>query len=101
MDHQSDVITKLDVDIIIPSDFAVIIWNDDVTSMEFVVEVLTKVFNKEPQDAAKLMMDVHMSGFGTAGVYSYDIALSKKSKADAMSQEKGFPLKLTVQELPG
>ena len=98
MEHQTQLDVRHDIEIKKPSDYAVIIWNDNVTTMDFVVNVLTKVFHKEPQDAAALMMDVHEKGQGIAGVYTYDIAVSKKATADAMSAEKGFPLKLTLRE---
>ena len=99
MDRQPDIMTRHDIDVKMPSDFAVIIWNDDVTTMDFVVEVLTKVFNKEPYEAAALMIDVHEKGHGIAGVYTYDVAVSKKARADAMSHEKGFPLAITIEEI--
>lgn len=82
-----------------PSDFEVVIWNDEVTTMDFVVHILTTVFLKEPQAAAALMMEVHENGHGIAGVYTLDIAASKKARADAMSAENGFPLKLTLREI--
>ena len=82
-----------------PSEYAVVIWNDDITTMEFVVSVLTRVFGKTSQDAAQLMMEVHEAGQGIAGVYTYDTAITKKARADAMSAEKGFPLRLTLREI--
>ena len=99
MDQQTNVDVRHDIKLKKPSDYAVIIWNDDITTMEFVVSVLTKVFHKKPQDAAALMMEVHENGQGIAGVYTYDIAVSKKARTDAMSAEKNFPLKLTLKEI--
>ena len=99
MDQQTSADIRHDVKLKKPSDYAVIIWNDDITTMEFVVSVLTKVFHKKPQEAAALMMEVHESGHGVAGVYTYDIAISKKARTDAMSAEKNFPLKLTLKEI--
>ena len=99
MEQQTKVARRQSVKLKKPSDYAVIIWNDDITTMEFVVSVLTKVFHKAPQEAAALMMDVHENGHGVAGVYTYDIAVSKKARADAMSLEKGFPLALTLEEI--
>ena len=99
MEQQTKVAIRQNVALRSPSDYAVIIWNDDITTMDFVVSVLTKVFHKAPQEAAALMMDVHEKGHGIAGVYTYDIAVSKKARADAMSMEKGFPLVLTLEEI--
>ena len=99
MDQLISVEIKNDIKIKKPSDFAVIFWNDDITTMEFVVSVLTKVFHKMPQEAAAIMMEVHENGQGTAGVYTYDIAVSKKARTDSMSAEKNYPLKLTLKDI--
>ncbi|MCL1864029.1 MAG: ATP-dependent Clp protease adaptor ClpS [Defluviitaleaceae bacterium] len=87
-----------DVSLRTPSMYAVIIHNDDVTTMDFVTEVLMRVFHKTPPAAAALMIEVHELGHGVAGVYVYDIAVTKKSQADIMAAERGFPLKLTIRE---
>ncbi|MDR1542689.1 MAG: ATP-dependent Clp protease adaptor ClpS [Clostridiales bacterium] len=81
-----------------PKMYAVIMHNDDVTTMDFVVEVLQKVFNKSPHESAVIMMSVHRGGKGVAGVYTYDLAVTKKRQADLMSRQRRFPLKLTVEE---
>ncbi|MCL2189031.1 MAG: ATP-dependent Clp protease adaptor ClpS [Defluviitaleaceae bacterium] len=82
-----------------PHYYAVIIHNDDVTSMDFVVEMLVKVFHKSTVEASDLMMEVHNVGHGIAGVYTYDIAVTKKYQAERRASEKGFPLRLTLWEV--
>ncbi|MDR1559307.1 MAG: ATP-dependent Clp protease adaptor ClpS [Clostridiales bacterium] len=84
-----------------PKMFAVVVHNDDITTMDFVVEVLVKVFRKTTAEGAQIMMNVHERGKGVAGVYTYDIAVTKKFQADMMSREYNFPLKLTVDEAAG
>ena len=79
-----------------PRRFKVIIHNDDFTTMEFVVKVLTTVFYKSFAEAEALMLLVHKSGSATVGIYSYDIARSKTNKATAMARNEGFPLRLTI-----
>lgn len=81
-----------------PKMYKVIFHNDDYTTMEFVIEVLVKVFSKNPAEASKIMYDVHKKGRGVAGIYSYDIAMTKISQVMDMSEESGFPLKLTMEE---
>ena len=81
-----------------PKNYKVIMYNDDFTTMEFVVAVLNIVFNKNFEEANNIMMEVHRAGKGIAGVYSYDIAVTKKNKAISMAREEGFPFKLTVEE---
>ena len=77
--------------------YAVTLYNDDVTTMDFVVELLVKVFHKTSADASAIMMQVHQIGKGVAGIYTYDIAVTKKMQADRMAAEKGFPLRLSVE----
>ena len=80
-----------------PRRYKVIIYNDDFTTMEFVVLVLKQVFFKSEEDANALMLKVHHSDKAVVGIYTYDIAVSKARKATAMAREQGFPLRLTVE----
>lgn len=82
-----------------PKQYQVIMYNDDYTTMEFVVEVLTSIFNKNEVEAEKIMLDVHRIGKGIAGIYTYDIAMTKTSTAMAWAKEEGFPFKLDIEEV--
>lgn len=77
-----------------PCRYKVIIYNDDFTTMEFVVLVLTSVFFKSAEEAEALMLAVHKSGSAVVGIYSYDMAISKVRKATMMAREENFPLRL-------
>lgn len=77
-----------------PRRYKVIIYNDDFTTMEFVVLVLTSVFFKSAEEAETLMLAVHKSGSAVVGIYSYDMAISKVRKATMMAREENFPLRL-------
>ncbi|MDR0273373.1 MAG: ATP-dependent Clp protease adaptor ClpS [Clostridiales bacterium] len=81
-----------------PSMYEVIIHNDEVSTMDFVTEVLIRIFHKTPPSAAALMLEVHELGHGVAGVYVYDIAITKKTQTDLLAAERGFPLKLSIRE---
>lgn len=81
-----------------PRRWAVIFWNDDFTTMDFVVQVLTEVFLKPAQEAEMLMMKVHEEGQAIVGTYSYDIAASRATDATKMAREAGFPLRITYEE---
>ena len=83
----------------LPNEYAVIIHNDEITGMDFVVEVLCEVFHKSPVEASTLMMAVHNEGQGVAGVFTYDIAMTKKHQTEQRASEKRFPLRLTLQEV--
>ncbi|MDP4089286.1 MAG: ATP-dependent Clp protease adaptor ClpS [Bacillota bacterium] len=81
-----------------PKHYKVVMHNDDYTTMQFVVYILTTVFNKKTEEASKIMLDVHQKGKGVAGIYPYDIAATKVSIAMSAAEEEGFPFKLTIEE---
>ena len=97
--RQTAAENTVDVEITEPKQYAVILHNDDYTTMEFVVEILMRIFHKTEQEAANIMMDVHSSGKGAAGAYTYDIAVTKKARAEQLASQQGFPLKLTLDEI--
>ena len=78
--------------------YRVILLNDHYTTMEFVVEVLMKVFRKPLQEATHIMLDVHRKGQGTVGVFTRDIAETKVSQVHALAREREYPLQCTYEE---
>lgn len=80
-----------------PRQYKVIFHNDDFTTMEFVTEVLRRVFNKPADEAVTLMMRVHREGQAVVGIYSYDVAMTKASMATTMARNEGFPLNITCE----
>ena len=95
--QQTNIKEKGRVSLKEPRRYKVIIYNDDFTTMDFVVKVLTTVFFKSETEAETLMMSVHKSGSAVVGIYSYDIAMSKADKATRMARDEGFPLRLTIK----
>lgn len=81
-----------------PDKYKVYIHNDDFTPMDFVVAILMSIFHKPANEAFELMMKVHNSGKAVAGVYSYDIVLSKIGKAVRIAREHGYPLRFTYEK---
>jgi ATP-dependent Clp protease adaptor protein ClpS len=75
----------------------VLLHNDDYTTMEFVIEILMGVFNKEIQEATRIMMDVHRRGVGVCGVYPFEIAETKVDTVHALARKNGFPLKCSME----
>ena len=98
MSAQSRQSTKTVVLTRAPKLFRVVLHNDNYTQMDFVVHLLMKVFHKSAQEASAVMLEVHQQGAGTAGVYTYDLAVTKKAQADQLALEADFPLKVTVEE---
>ena len=82
--QQTNIKEKGRVSLKEPRRYKVVIYNDDFTTMDFVVKVLTTVFFKSETEAETLMMSVHKSGSAVVGIYT------------DMAREEGFPLKLTV-----
>ncbi len=93
--QQSSVSERERTDLREPRRYKVYIHNDDFTTMDFVVKVLTVVFFKTRAEAEALMLKVHHSDKALVGVYSYDIAVSKVRRATQMAREAGFPLRLS------
>lgn len=94
--QQSSFKERERIDLREPRRFKVTIFNDDFTTMEFVVNILTTIFYKSAAEAEALMLKVHQSQSAVVGIYSYDIARSKVQKATRMARNEGFPLRLTV-----
>ena len=86
------------VDIRKPRMYKVIIHNDDYTTMDFVVEIIVRVFHKGVAEATRIMFDVHSKGKGVVGVYPYDIAITKVKAVECLAREKSFPLKSSCEE---
>lgn len=80
-----------------PRRFKVIMYNDDFTTMDFVVMILVQVFLKSEEEANDLMLQIHHFDRAVVGIYSYDIAISKAKKATNMAREQGYPLRLTTE----
>ncbi len=97
--NQSCVRERQRIDIKEPSKYYVIIHNDDVTTMDFVVMILREVFLYDNDSAVELMLQVHNSGKAIAGSYTYDIAHSKVKMATELAKANNFPLLLTVEQV--
>jgi ATP-dependent Clp protease adaptor protein ClpS len=81
-----------------PTRYKVILLNDDYTTMDFVIEILERVFQRSPAEAYRIMMHVHLNGRGIAGVYPWEIAETKVDTVTSMAREAGYPLRAAVEE---
>jgi ATP-dependent Clp protease adaptor protein ClpS len=97
-DAEEEVTSGVKEDIKEPSMYKVLLHNDDYTTMEFVVEVLMFVFNKSPEEATMIMLNVHEKGIGVCGVYTYEVAETKVDMVHTAAREHGFPLKCSMEE---
>ncbi len=94
---ESDSESSVDVEEERPKRWAVILHNDDYTTMEFVLEVLTTVFRLTLDQAQAIMMKVHFEGQGVAGIYPHEIAETKADRVVRMARQRGFPLLATIE----
>jgi len=81
-----------------PRLYQVVLYNDDYTTMEFVVLVLESVFDKGPAEAYRIMMEVHTRGRGVCGAYTFEVAETKVATVHDLAQTEGFPLRAGIEE---
>ena len=81
-----------------PKKYKVFLLNDDFSTMDFVIDVLVRVFRKSVDEATVIMMNIHNKGKELCGTYTYEIASTKVAQVKSMAREKGFPLKAMMEE---
>jgi ATP-dependent Clp protease adaptor protein ClpS len=83
-----------------PRMWRVLLHNDDYTTQDFVVWVLETIFHKPRGEAFSIMLSVHQSGLGLAGIYTHDIAETKVKATKQLAEEHEFPLLVTMEPEP-
>ncbi|MDR2898366.1 MAG: ATP-dependent Clp protease adaptor ClpS [Spirochaetaceae bacterium] len=82
-----------------PEQYRIILFNDDYTTKDFVVAVLTTIFHKSSEDAVILMEEVHRKGQAVVGVYIYDIAATRVEQVRAIARSNEFPLRCELEKV--
>jgi len=95
---EGDVASEVEDDVTEPPMYRVLLHNDDYTTMEFVVQILMVVFHKSYEDATRIMLNVHQSGIGVCGVFTYEVAETKVDWVHTLAKENNFPLKCTMEK---
>lgn len=75
----------------------VIIHNDDVTPMEFVVMILQRIFELLPLQAEHVMIMAHYTGMAYVCTLPLSEAKSRVGKAHFAAQLEGYPLRFTIE----
>ena len=83
----------------LPKNYKVILLNDDYTPMEFVVDVIQKVFRKTHDEATKIMLQIHTEGIGICGIYPLEIAETKMNQVLNLSKESQHPLQCIIEKI--
>jgi ATP-dependent Clp protease adaptor protein ClpS len=82
-----------------PSQYQVVMLNDDFTPMHFVVEVLGRFFAMNEEQATQVMLAVHTQGKAVCGIFTRDIAETKVAQVNQYSAECDHPLLCELQKL--
>ena len=94
----SGTVEETGVEVRRPELYQVVLHNDDYTTMEFVVQVLETVFHRQPAEAYRVMMQVHVHGRGICGEYPLEIAETKVLTVHDLARERGYPLRASVEQ---
>lgn len=97
-DGSTGVATQTRVKTKKPSMYRVMLLNDDYTPMEFVVFVLERFFNKNREQATRIMLHVHQKGVGLCGVYTFEVAETKVAQVLDLSQRNEHPLQCIMEK---
>jgi len=95
---KTDVIQKPEIKVKKPTMYVVMVHNDPYTPRSFVVEVLRRYFQKNADEATRIMLRAHNSGMGMVDVYTKEIAEMKASIANQFSREQGRILTFSTEE---
>lgn len=82
-----------------PSQYKVVLINDDFTPMNFVVQVLQEIFRLDESTATNVMLEVHKSGKGVAGVYTLEIAETKQAITLGFARKEEHPLLVVLEKV--
>lgn len=81
-----------------PRMFKVILFNDDYTTMDFVIEVLQRFFEIDRERAMQIMLKVHNQGSAVCGIYPRDIAETKVVQVAKFAKQHEHPLRCSMEE---
>jgi len=97
-EREGSVVTERHEQLREPPLYKVLLHNDDFTTMEFVVMVLKTVFQKSPVAATEIMLSVHKTGIGVAGIYTREVAETKVATVRELAKQNEHPLRCTMEK---
>lgn len=98
--NQDTILDSLHAKITTPPMYQVVLLNDDYTPMEFVIMILQRIFSKDADSAARIMLKVHNEGRGVCGVYTRDIAATRVEMVRQAAHEHQHPLQCVMEPAP-
>ena len=94
IDEKIETVSK----VVEPTKYKVLLHNDDYTDMDFVVEVLMRIFHKTIVESEQIMLHIHQKGRAVCGIYTFEIAQTKVQQVKEVAKSNGFPLLATFEE---
>ncbi len=95
--HEMEELTEQEEKVVEPPMYKVVLHNDDYTTMEFVVMILETIFHKNTAEATRIMLNVHNTGTGIAGIYTREVAESKIALVHDLARKYEHPLKCSME----
>jgi len=95
---EAGVATQVRSKAVRPQRYKVLLYNDDYTPMEFVVSLLEQIFGKSPAAATQIMLAIHRTGLGVAGVFILEVAETKSAAVHSSAESQGYPLRSGVEK---
>lgn len=96
---KTEVQTKIkpNLELAEPCMYKVIYINDEVTTIEFVIETLVNFFDYNDESAEGVANSINDSGSATVAVLPYEIAEQKGIEITSLARNKGFPLQIKLE----
>lgn len=82
-----------------PKSYLVYMINDDYTSWDFCIRIITTVFHKSIQEADEITNEIHTKGKGLCGIFSFEVAETKAETVKSQAREEGFPMYCIIEEV--
>jgi ATP-dependent Clp protease adaptor protein ClpS len=80
-----------------PHQYRVVYLNDNVTTMEFVIESLRSVFDYEVDKAMAITQEIHEEGSAVVSILPFEMAEQKGVEVTILARNNGFPLQVKIE----
>ena len=99
----ADTDTNVDIEFVVMDEeelerpYRIIIYNDDVTTFDFVIAVLVTIFELSFGRAEQVAYEAHISGQAYVTTLPLEEAKSRVFKAQYAARQQGFPLTFSIE----
>lgn len=78
--------------------YKVLLHNDDLTPMDFVMRVLTQIYRKSHPEALEIMMRAHRTQIALVEIVPLEHAEMHVDQARSLARARKFPLTMTYEQ---